>query len=898
MGSPQAIIIGQYCSDFTIEPPLSGTNYWYYSATSAGDTYYLATGRVTDGSGAADVNAATGSLRIIKSPFAVPNTGIVNTATSAKFNEFRFRPMWYPSITPDIDDSPITSIDMRRYLTWNDVVGDSSGQQFSSTKRDRFVILNASNDNINSLKFGATAATITSPGPNVARNLLTNTNVTAITTAAGIRGLAFTATGTSPTITVNSQALKYLILKDDFDIMGTQTVTSTKSLRYLVWNVTTNRFEMYDLYDPDVSTQMIQRCAYRFSQQTTFTLTGTPASDAPTEPGQPSTTWGVDVYANNSMNSGNPVSIANVDALRHPPGFTNGPTQVCKALFGTNSPGIALTNVATTIIGSAAGFSASAFSDMNGTAQNDTTLSGTKLTEGFQGLVFNVPVGFKYWDCYTDPSNPTPVTTAAGSPAGIAESSGIVKLVITNQLVDKQVEELFTDVHVTLLKVRMAPASPATGSPTGINDQSLVNANNDNYLGLEGTTAGAPSLETVGAVSSNQPTGGAANNRSNDLIVRSYYKFFDPIRATQFKFYDLGRGTNPEYLWQARWPSGSSEVYAYVVSTDETNISYAKASEITSTDQRGWVMEWENGVTPPGIRLKWASTNRYVRVIRGGSSGNSAVADNDPMRIAKALTTNKNDATIFNCVQCSQIDPSTGACVPVTGGAQYLGTSPPPGLAARAGTRTTVTGSPAYSPAITLTATKIRLLGSPATITRGFLVFTETQVPVGGSPVTSSTNVGGSPIFVFGGTTAVTAVQTVSSPFPSPAPVGTVSSFIITNVGGTLGSAYARSKRAVFIKAATGTGNRYIKYNQSGATPRVELISSNAPSDDDGFAWIIQEVGSGSGANRTFNLFSVSTQSPTPTTGRYLSSSGTLVNSGSAATISFDSDIGSINSSP
>jgi hypothetical protein len=82
----------------------------------------------------------------------------------------------------------------------------------------------------------------------------------------------------------------------------------------------------------------------------------------------------------------------------------------------------------------------------------------------------------------------------------------------------------------------------------------------------------------------------------------------------------------------------------------------------------------------------------------------------------------------------------------------------------------------------------------------------------------------------------------------------------------------------VFIKAV-GIPDTYLKVNAT-AGNRVELITSNRPSDDDGFAWIIVEYSPG-----VHRLYSVSTAAGTRDANRYLQSANpsTLGASGSAA---------------
>jgi hypothetical protein len=97
----------------------------------------------------------------------------------------------------------------------------------------------------------------------------------------------------------------------------------------------------------------------------------------------------------------------------------------------------------------------------------------------------------------------------------------------------------------------------------------------------------------------------------------------------------------------------------------------------------------------------------------------------------------------------------------------------------------------------------------------------------------------------------------------SPTAPGAVINFEFTRTG--VLSSRSVAAKAVFIKAV-GIPDTYLKVNAT-AGNRVELITSNRPSDDDGFAWII--VGP---TNGVYNLYSVSTAPGTRDASRYLQS--------------------------
>lgn len=864
MTSPQPIIIGSYCSDFTITQPLSGEDYYYYTATAADSSvYYLATSRVTHGDGTSskqvDFNGI-GTVRIIPGVFVVPQAqgGSVTISSSVAedvFKEFRFNLQWNNAITPDFtSSSSVIPLHRRRYLMWNNTGAGTSGQVYDAAKADRFVEIETPDVVTRGVKFSGSAMSQTTT-----KNLLLDTTGSPSTLA--IENLRFSATQTSPTIQQRASQCKYLILKTDLDTINTTAVTASKQLRYLMYNTTQNRFELVDLYDPDVDSPYIQRCAYRVAIQTNCNIT---ASGIATGTGgsvtvdTPTTTWGIDVY-NVATATGNPtptaVSLTGFTSTTFPPGFTSA-SRSHQRSFGFGVTG-------------AVGYNVGSFENSAGVAFTDNTvLNGNLTRDGLQDVVINLPVGFTYTD----------FTGTGGITSGGTQvtTTDVMKFVFTNQLVDKTVEELFTNLNVTLLKLQSIPSSSPACSIGGVfRDFSPITGvtSSDNYLGLENVTPNnTPPIEP------SVPQAGIASNSTNraiNLIVRNYYKFFNPARATQFKFYDLGKGN--EYLWQARWPSGSGDTYTYVGANGDT-LTYYPSSSITER-QRGWILEYDTSVTPPGVRLKWALTGKYLTLASGGSF----TADNTPYTVSPTLVDRAACAAVFNCVQCTSID-SSGVCLPVSN--PYIGNLTPP--TGRSPVSISVSG---ISPIPSYGTFRIRLIdgGSPS-VNRGILQFSLTQIargsPVGGSPI------GGSPIFTFQQGTAPFAFVGTSS--PSPAPPGTITDFVFTISSGVISRA-SRNRKAVFIQAADDS-TLYLKYNTAGNVNRIEIQSSNRPSDEDGFAWAIVDAPRSPstasplpGAQRRFNLVSVIPGSPTPSlSSRYLQPNGTIGPVNTAAVFVFE----------
>lgn len=808
--SPTPIIIGQYCSDFTIDQPLSGAGYYYYAAKdSNNDVYYLATSRVTHGDGTSTNqvdNAGATTVRIIKRTFVKPTAGSIDIDG---FKEFRFKLNWYPQIKPDFSSSAIIPSNRRRYLNWEDATtptATSTGLQPPvDTKVDRFVEISSDNGLTRDVKFSGTTLSTAS----VVTSLSSTLN------ASQIGNLRFFATIKSPTIQVRATQLKYLIVKSDLETLNTTGVTANKQLRYLIWRPVGDggRFELLDLYDPDVSTTLIQRCAFRFSTQTNYDFAATnsvlsddgenpPATNSiggsPLTGGSATTTVGMDSYYDNGLGT---ISLTTTTSLTEP-NSTSGNTKHTdyKTMFSTT----------------ANGFPLNAFR-----RRSDNTQTPTSEIEsnGYQDSIVTIS-GLTYVDFAT-----SGYSVGTGTPVAATET----EFIITNYLVDKSIEEFFTDVNVTLLKVQKYRSPTPSASPSGI-------MGNNEFLGFDHVTpSNAPASV---AVASSTDLG----SQPVDLIVRDYYKFRDPARATQFKFYDLGKRT--EYLWQVYWPStATGGTFGYITS-DGTKVSVVLSSSITSQAQRGWVMEYDTDMNPPGVRMRWTDTGSYLRLSAKGSETDSA-----PVRIQGTLGS-KNDAAIFNCIMCSQID-SAGMCIPVS-------PAYPGGFGG--GLRTLTQSAPVGSPVPTGSFRIRPIVGGSPSPAPTFYQYTSSQFGV--SP--SAFNVRPEVVYI--------------SSSPSPAPPGTkvVSMFVLTRQG-TLSPASV-SRNAVFIRSSTDS-DLYLKYNTANNINRVELIASNNPSDEEGFAWRIIQ-----GTGQQVRLYSVSTLNQSDNA-RYLQSNGTTIGTGGASFI-------------
>lgn len=852
----QPIVIGTYCSDFTITQPKDGNDYYYYKTVIGGKDYYLATARVTNGQAAADASTAD-TVRLIISPFVVPldTNGYVEDGKAEfdeNFREFRFKLTWKNSFTPDFtNQSSVIASNKRRYLEWKDPLTSpptrgTTGSAYVDTKKDRIVQITTDDDVLTGVKFGNSALGDTNifaanqgatGTPSIIKNTgLTTTDIYKGTNSDGsTTGMIFNATRTSPIIQTRSNNLKYMILKTDLDAISSGVVTASKTLRYLIYN--NNRLELVDLYDPDVTTAIIQKTAYRFAKNTTANLPNTANIDTPgvgsgsaalTE--APSITWGIDVYtAAGSVG----LTVTGSGASAYPNGFNVSST-------GIKASGTVFTSFAS-------GFSSSSFSSGNDAATNN-------LLQDPQNLVITFTSGKL---TYADMTN----NFGAGTSIATTTNDTQMEFVFTNQLIDKAVEELFTNLNVTLLKVQTASPIPQVNSAQG----------NTNFLGFENVSPSA----TPAVVSTLAGTGQAHNGTNTsdvELIIRDYYKFFNPSRATQFKFYDLGKGT--EYLWQIKLPSNSVDTYAYV-GVDAGAIKYYPSSYI-NTNTRGWIMEYDASTTPPGVRMKWAqggatAGNDYVGIIQP----TAAITDSAPYRINKSLVS-RTQAAVFNCIMCSSID-SSGACLPIISGA-YDGTNrPPTGRPGGAQTSISVTMAAGVSPISQSRVFKFQ------TITGQVFGFTVTQIP-GGTIVGSLGSGGFSP--------GAQQASFFSSPVPSPVPSGAVFDFVITQADGVI-SRENIARKAVFIRTkdpdSVSGQYQYLKYTTAG-TNRLELISTNRPSDDDGFAWIlfrpaVSPANAAQPSPRRVILYSAYTfGSPGAAriSSRYVQSNGSLNTSGNA----------------
>ncbi len=786
------IVIGSYCADFTIEAPRSGNDFYYYKATFNNEDYYLASVKATAG-----VNAETTTnqnpLRVIKSPFVVPQGGSVTmdraVGDSNNFKEFRFKLIWNSSVGPT-GSNPIIASDMRRHITWND--GFTAPDL---AKTDRYVRLTTKTDITTGLlltgsagtNYASTSATGTAAG--------SGSNFTSGNPE--VLNLSFSAVTDSPKIQTRSPRLMYIVMKSDFDTMTSQAVTATKQMRYLIWNGTS--FVLRDLYDPDVTTADIEKCAYRLSQQTFVNInTNTQTINQFTK----NTTFGIDAFTSTTK-----ITLDQPVTVEQP--------------SGTN-----ITRQSTLFTNDQNGFFSSIFSDATGSSLNDGTLT-TKITalSGPEGVVITLP---------TIPN----VTT------------GPTQFVFTSALADKAVEEFFTNLNVTLLRLaRIGSTAVTPALPVSPNPQSGT----ESYLGLEQISPGSTESE---ATSSNRLS---FFNKTN-LIVRDYFKFQNPSRATQFKFYDLGKET--EYLWQARWPAGTvGATYAYISGdpSGATNDIFIKPSSGITQNERGWQLEYDTTQTPPGVRLRWTGTvpndaNRYVGIEPTTNTSFDGTNDSKPRRLATSLV-NRADAAIFNCIQCSQID-SAGMCIPVTVNPRVGGLNQSPTSAI------TITAATGRSP-ISTNNTSFVIYHNP----RGFLTYTVTQSVASPIPVPS---------------VAKYYIQRGDLPTITQAQQrGEMLDFVFTTEG--VMSDASMKNNAVFIRskyAVSSTGTySYLKntVNSTGQN-RVELVASNRPSDVDGFAWILTKGGfSATIPTDSYALYSVLGNGTFPVD-RYLQADGQSLN--------------------
>lgn len=821
MSSP-IITIGSYCADFTIADPLSDTGYTYYShSTADGSIYYLVQKGTVKPNGTR--TGADLDLTIIESPITLPaNAALTQSGTTINdiFKEFRFRAEWFSPIGTSINGGVVTPSNMKRFLTSVDQTS------YDSSRTTRMVVLETpdafspiflDDRTLADYNYGSTDST---------------TIDSSLTTSLTSGTLKFIKNTTSPTIATRSQVLFYLVLKSDYDKRRTQEVTAQKQLRYLVATKSgsTVTFELRDLYDPDVTGDTIKKCAYRLSVNTNVEITGSGTSVSVTQ------TYGLNTYIDNT-------SIALSSTATGYPN-ANGATVSTSANENAYNPHISnligRTNSGTGPDNTRAnGLKLSDFKDSSGngaTATFTNAIQSSSAFSQFAGYTVTFVEGFKYTD-YSDPTNVQIVTLGA---------SETIEFVFWQDIPDKTVEQLFTDVDVSLFKlthVKSGWPAPATNVvPTS--GGTATTKSTEYYLGFEfhdRTSEGSVTLST-----------GTYSNAQ--LIARDYFKFKEPARATQFKMYDLGKA-GKEYLWQINLPANYNSSYAYVF---DNNGSIQFKESITA-NERGWELEWEQGITPPGVRLKYAGTGRYLSTsttdIAAGTGNFNNSADNKPFKLMYG-TSNKADAAIFNCISCSRIDPATGACIPVTAGA-YSPTNPPGNRPRR---------SPVYSP-----------VGGSTTVPFK-MVFATVTAP-GGSFVGYSNA-------VVSGETSPIALAKFASPIPATSAELYQDTFVLTTVGRL--SSDTKSAGAFFLKSANT--NQYLRniVSASGGGTTVEFISTTNPTEEDGFAWIFYRNTSITGTSHISGVYLVSIKGVERTnivggTGRYLQTGGLTIGTSTAA---------------
>jgi hypothetical protein len=811
MGSP--VVIGSYCSDFSVSNPTGASDFCFYVSTDG--AYYLSSNTAMKNSAAFATNQED-DIKIIPSTFYRPSNGtITDPATvdiATSFRELKFKPIWDATVTGDYV-SPIIPADERRFLSSWDYTTVSS-----SSEANRFVKLETKT-NTQRFKFSGTAVTDATACQRFRPQTGTTSSSTTLTDQ-NIKDLVFLATDTSPTVSTSSTTAYYMVVKADWDNRFSAT-TSAKRLRYLVYDPQTSsgqNFRLVDLYDPDVSENTVKSCFYRITNGTYIQLTpaANPVLNTTTFTGVTrSTTWGIKGHFASSGADTRSVAFTSAPAVTIPATLnsTSDPTSAEALTINLNSKFF-----------------------MSSTGTQDTsdfvgkTINTGSYSSDIVGASYTTRPNFEYYD-----------HTNGFTTSGSGLTIGRLEIMFVTEVYDKRVEELFTNVNVTLLRL----VQPSSGVPA----TSPAADTNNNYLGLEHIV---PNNSPPTLTLSDNASGVISQNQAgtDGLIIRDYFKFYSPARATQFKFYDLGNGS--EYLWQARWRSGLAFTFAYITVSNSNQIQYL--SKITDKDQRGWILEYDTDYSPPAVRLKWAATGMYLDV-NNGSTGLIFGTDSAPLRAdGVTFTANKSTAAIFNCITCSSID-ETGACVPITNNVF------PGGI-----------GATARSPALNTFT-----IGSPTTGINA------------DSPAFRLKNSASTPNYIryalsqFSSPTA--AVQTGGlDASPSPTPTDAyISEFILTQRGGTM-SVNTRNKKGFFIKANTTLGNYYLRADPNMGT--VRMVSTNLPSDTDGYAWLLTYTTGGN----TYNLMSVPNSAPSSiatTDFRFLNTSGNAVGTLSPGTTNF-----------
>jgi hypothetical protein len=928
-----AVVIGSYCSDFEVSTPLSATQFCFYRGSlDGGSTYYYITSNV------AMRNVAAGStntdqmddIKIIPSTFYKPSNGDVTDPTTpdieTSFQQMKFKPIWNPTMSGDFS-TPVIAADDRRFLS------SSLHPTFSTTEANRFVKLNTKNNNTVGLKFSGTAVIDATACQKFRPQTGTTSSQTPqLLSDANIKDLVFSATEFSPIMSTSSTTGFYIVVKEDWDNRASVAVTASKRLRYLVYDPATSvqKFRLVDLYDPDISESTIKSCFYRLTNGTSVTLTkssGDTVTDSTTFSGiTRATNWGIKGH------------IAVTGATTRTGSFVSAPAVNIPGTLNSISDPVA-TDATTLDLNSK--FFMSSVGSTNTSEFTGATLTTAGYSSEIIGASYTLPTNFEYFDH----TNGFDVT--ANLPITSVTSGSSLQVTFVTQIFDKRVEELFTNVNVTLLRlvqpssgvsvvsaaaaagtlefaarealtqvnrqiagaesaaatiasnilntlVSTASAVASGGTATNITDlnnaitaveantaaaqflntrnpaaistyktaatsSSTAGANENNYLGLEHvvpTNSVTPDNGTMTAGDVFTPS--AAASGGIGLIVRDYFKFHNPARATQFKFYDLGN--NSEYIWQANFQSGATNANAYAYITVDGNSRIQYKTKISDQNQRGWILEYDNTMSPPAVRLKWAATGVYLDVAKHGvttPTGNDLIFGTDaaPLKAdGLQFTNSRSSAAIFNCIVCSSID-ATGACrIPST--IDTMQGSPAPG-GAGGRLRTSPVGaqvsiSSPISPGLALIAdsTPFRLRAGT-----NYIKYALSQ---------------------FSSPTAAVMASSPADTSPSPTPSDPyISEFILTQQGGVM-SDNTRGKRGFFIKASTTLGNYYLRVDPN--TLSIRMVATNLPSDTEGYAWILINNNNTPAGTNKFNLVSVPITAPASisTSGRYVNISGSI----------------------
>ncbi len=199
------------------------------------------------------------------------------------------------------------------------------------------------------------------------------------------------------------------------------------------------------------------------------------------------------------------------------------------------------------------------------------------------------------------------------------QSQILVKYVVTTNVFDKSVSDLYGDFSIGLFRLY----------------DTIRNVATDLYLGYDCTT-----VTNIGTCSSTS---------AKQMMINDYFLFRSASQSCQFKMYNIG---NDEYMIFVNDADTPSTRVRFAV--DNTGTVTTISNPIVTVQDRGWQLEQVN-TAQNTVRFKWNYPAELASV---------PVNKNYFRIVGNAVSmVDSASANIFVCVKCTKLDPVSGTCI-------------------------------------------------------------------------------------------------------------------------------------------------------------------------------------------------------------------------------------------